>query len=243
MNLNKPSENNNNIIYHGNILYGKKYVACGDSFTEGGWLPDDKEEGCYDDELKMYKTYPYWIAKRNNMVLVNEAICGSTLAANKDNHGRTDYFSNTRYKNIPADADYITVKLGINDDSGHHKTPIGTIDDTTNETFYGAWNIVLKYFIENYPKAKIGIIITNGADVHIAEATRQCARKWGFAYLDLDGRYDLPLLHRAASKTEVCEEAKQLRLKQYQISATNTHPNLWANQVESTIVENFLRSL
>ncbi len=94
----------------GNILYGKKYVACGDSFTEGGWTSNDKEDGCYDDELKMYKTYPYWIAKRNNMVLINEAKCGSTLAKNPKNSSRTDYFSNTRYKSIPADTDYITIK-------------------------------------------------------------------------------------------------------------------------------------
>ena len=63
-----------------------------------------------------------------------------------------------RYKAIPKDADYITLWFGIND-SGH--TNLGELADTTNLTFYGAWNVVLEYLIKNYPFAKIGIIITD----------------------------------------------------------------------------------
>ncbi|MBR5296511.1 MAG: hypothetical protein IKU29_01420, partial [Parabacteroides sp.] len=65
-----------------NILTGKKWVACGDSFTHGdftGYVDPDGLSGelshyLYDSVRKVYKTYPYWIAERNNMTLVNEAI-------------------------------------------------------------------------------------------------------------------------------------------------------------------------
>lgn len=65
----------------GNVLYGKKYVACGDSFTAGdatGYTDAAGNTGTnsdfYDQKLKAWKTYPWWIAKRNDMTLVNEAV-------------------------------------------------------------------------------------------------------------------------------------------------------------------------
>ena len=67
---------------HGsNPLYGKKYVACGDSFTEGdftGSMTDDYifTEGDYKG---CKKVYPYYIGRRNKMTVINEAKCGSTL--------------------------------------------------------------------------------------------------------------------------------------------------------------------
>lgn len=41
---------------------------------------------------------------------------------------------------------------------------IGTINDNTNTTFYGAWNMTLNYLIKNYPFAHIGIIVSNGCE-------------------------------------------------------------------------------
>ena len=51
-----------------------KYVALGDSFTEilVGYAEGVESEG-YDAELHMWKTYPYWIAKRHHMQLTNGA--------------------------------------------------------------------------------------------------------------------------------------------------------------------------
>ncbi len=140
----------------GNVLYGKKYVSCGDSFTQGdfsGWTDENGLSGknspvIYDADWKVYKTYPWWIAKRNNMTLVNEALCGSIMPLSKQYiayrdtgegdavaEGYRNPFSYKRYAAIPEDADYITFWFGINDASN---TNLGTIDDTTNETFYGA---------------------------------------------------------------------------------------------------------
>lgn len=114
-------------------------MACGDSFTEytaeKGGNYNNKTNGNYDFEMNVFKTYPWWIAKRNGMILVNEAKSGSTIT----NTGkRTDAFSIDRYKQIPKDADYITLKFGINDDKDHENAKLGTINDSDNTTFYGA---------------------------------------------------------------------------------------------------------
>ena len=44
-----------------------------DDFTAGAGLTGDD----YDHDLRTVKSYPWWIAKRNGMTLVNEAISGS----------------------------------------------------------------------------------------------------------------------------------------------------------------------
>lgn len=175
-------------LQSGNVLWGKKYFATGDSFTEGdfsGWTDENGLSGknspvIYDAEWKIYKTYPWWIARRNNMMLVNDGKCGSIMPLSKqyvngDDGVAESYrqpFSLTRYKNIPEDADYITLWFGINDSAN---TNLGTIDDATNETYYGAWNVVLEWILTNRPYAKIGIIITNGAAAAYRQATREIA--------------------------------------------------------------------
>lgn len=107
--------------YDGNILKGKKWTACGDSFTEGDFTGFVDENGLsgknspviYDGNRGMYKTYPWWIAERNNMELVNEAKCGSKFT-NVDNATSGNVFS-LRYKNVPLDSDYITFMFGLNE--------------------------------------------------------------------------------------------------------------------------------
>lgn len=229
------------------VLYGKKLVACGDSFTEGDFTGYTDENGLsgknspviYDKVRGMYKTYPWWIAERNNMTLVNEAKCGTTITYIPQ---YTNAFSETRYKNLPKDADYILIKFGINDETSHKNAPLGTIDDTTNTTFYGAWNVVLEYLITNHPWAKIGIIVTNGCSVDYVNAIKESAKKWGIPYLDEANGEQVPLLNRT-NKSYVCEKARNLRDAQMKVGETNGHPNVKAHEYESTIVENFLKSL
>lgn len=89
--INRISNLENNQLANSNILDGKLYYATGDSFTEGDFSGFTDENGLsgknypviYDSEMGYYKTYPWWIAKRNNMQLVNDAKCGSILALDK----------------------------------------------------------------------------------------------------------------------------------------------------------------
>lgn len=227
------------LVGYQNVLYGKKWVACGDSFTWGG------SEGTTNFEDGLYagknKVYPYFIGNRNHMDIVNLAVGGQTMC-NIDGT-RSNAFSNERYKNIPADADYITLKFGIND--VNYKSPVGTIDDTETTTFYGAYNTVMEYILTNHPYAKVGIIVTNGCNSNskYTEATRKIARKWGIPVLDEAADYNVPLLHRVGEKTDICQKAIDIRLAAFRVSETDTHPNDKAHEYESTIVENWLRSL
>mgnify|MGYP003295588052 CR=1 FL=1 len=171
------------------------------------------------------------------MIVVNEAVGGSTLT----NISGRNPFSVDRYKNIPADADYITIKLGINDNN--QNAALGTIDSMDNTTFYGAWNVVLDYLTERFPKTKIGIIVTNGSSLQYVNATIECANKWGIPYLNLATDENIPLMIRT-NRTDVTQVAIDRRNRAFGVNwGVNNHPNEIAHEFESTIVENWLRSL
>ena len=226
-----------------NILAGKKWCACGDSFTHGdftGLEESEKyiEEGRYKGQ---YKVYPYLIGNRNDMDIVMNAYNGASIAECGRKYDQT--FVRGHYKDIPLDSNYITLYFGIND--WHQHVPVGNIDDKDPETFYGAWNIVMEYLLTNYPFAHIGIIITNGIntgnDHSYTDAERNIARRWGIPYLDME-QGNVPLVHRV-DRDGVCQYAKDIRMKNFIVSAENKHPNPKAHAYESTFIENFLRSL
>lgn len=243
-------------MQRGNILWGKKWVACGDSFTEGdfsGYIDSNGLSGknspeLYDSVKKMYKTYPWWVGERNNMTVINEAKCGSIMPLDKtyvedpDNVAIStrNPFSLNRYKAIPEDVDYITLWFGINDSS---HTNLGEITDVTNETFYGAWNVVLQYLIENHPYAKIGIIVTERGNVDYRNALREIAKKWGIPYLDMMGDLQVPVMMYRESELELSKTAGDLRYNAFKVGSSNGHPNLKAHEYQSTFIEAFLRRL
>lgn len=237
-----------------NILYGKKLVACGDSFTQGdftGFIDADGLQGkdspvIFDQKRQMYKTYPWWIAQRNDMVLINEALCGSTIALSKayladpENVDISDRnpFALERFKKVPLDADYILIQFGLND---AHNTHLGSIVDETNETFYGAFNVVLEYFLTNMPFAKIGTVISNsGLDQAYRQAIIDVSRKWGVPYLDLHADDSI---QATLKKGGMCEKAIELRNRAYHVTEKNMHPNLKAHELISTAYEAFLRRI
>ncbi|EGT3613168.1 SGNH/GDSL hydrolase family protein [Clostridium perfringens] len=239
-----------------NVLYGKKWVACGDSFTEGdftGFVDEFGQSGknssvIYDKEMRCYKTYPWWIAKRNNMNLTNEAICGSTMALSKeylegtkDDINYRNPFSLSRYKKVPLDTDYLTLWFGLNETS----TPLGTLQDTDNRTILGAWNIVLEYFITNMPYCKIGIVISDGGlRDEFANGIISVAEYWGIPYLDLRNDPKVPLmLGGRGGNINLNPKARELRNKAFYVTSDNGHPNLQAHKYQSTFIENWLRSL
>ena len=231
-----------NSAFIGNFLKGKKWAACGDSFTKGDFDHSPVTdyyitEGLYTGELKVY---PYLIGNRTGMVIANEAVRGATLAYIDGTHHEFSA-ENGKYTQIPNDADYITLKFGINDAT--RSVPIGTISDTVNTTFYGAWNIVLEYLITHHPTAKIGIIVTNGSELAYVDATIAAAEKWGIPYLNEATGKDVPTLMR--TNKSVPSIVKTTLLNTYAVNAAmnNTHPNAKAHEFESYIVETWLKSL
>ncbi len=239
-----------------NVLFEKKWIACGDSLTRGDFRfwkdPEGRERTespvIWDSDWGMYKTYCWQIAKRNNMTLVRDAYCGSTMALSKEfvegQEGKKEDdrnpFSLHRYLTLPKDADYLTLWFGTND-SEH--TILGTIDDRDNTTYYGAWNQVLEYFRKEMPQTKIGIIITYWGKRAWIDATREIAKKWQIPMLDFPGDPKIPSIFGKDEELGMDPELIAQRKKKFTLCDENDHPNLEAHEFESFFVEEFLRNL
>lgn len=206
-----------------------KYVSCGDSFTAGDFGNATDTKGVYDYESGYYKTYPWWIAQRNGMNLVNMAHCGDTI---RD-------FMNI-YQNIPLDADYVTIAYGLNDYSNN--IPIGTLTDTqADNTFLGCWNTALSWILENLPFAHVGVIIMPaymGNDYR--EATENVCKKYGIPYLNLYSDNRVPMF---MNKIGADENVSSARYSKMVVSSNNGHPNVKAHKFISTSIEGWLKSI
>lgn len=246
---------------HGNILLGKKWAVCGDSFSEVVSTTTEESYivgGKYDGQKK---SYGYIIGNRNDMDIQHLARGGKTLAYPADgtfHNSFTDVSgsASNNYTSIAEDADYITLYFGIND--SHHESgtsgtdgedvtgviPLGTIDDADNTTFCGAWNVCLEWLIQNRPFAHIGIIVSNGCDSDdYRTATIAAANKWGIPYIDLNGDERTPMMLRSTNPAH-SGVAKTARLKAQAISyGDNHHPNANALEYESVFIEAWLRTL
>ena len=114
---------------------GKKMNALGDSITYGAG-----------------GTVPYTDVVKNILGLNtvrNYGVSGSAIATRS---GRTDSFVE-RYSSMDNDADIIYVMGGTND--FWTNVPLGSINDTTSDTFYGALKILCEGLINKYPNAFI----------------------------------------------------------------------------------------
>lgn len=244
-------------------LYGKKWVVLGDSFTNGG-----TENGTISENGK-YKgsrcVYPYIIANRTGMDIVKFFEGGRTLAFPASPgafvNSVTCPTQSFYYQNIPADADYITIYLGINDEGhatgsgqdGEDYTgviPLGTITDSTTATYYGAWNVVLTWLRENRPFAHIGIIVSNGlSDSAYVTAQIEIAKKYGYPYINLNGDESCPAMIRStntdipSSIRTIINQKQAVDYDGSQTGTVNRHPNRNAHIYESTFIENFLNTL
>lgn len=233
--------------YDGNILKGKKWTACGDSFTEGDFTGFVDENGLsgknspviYDGNRGMYKTYPWWIAERNNMELVNEAKCGSKFT-NVDNATSGNVFS-LRYKNVPLDSDYITFMFGLNE-VGLTDAQIGTESDSDITTLWGAYNVIFEYFLTNAPKAKMMVIIPDAwMNKKYADATKAICDHWGIVCRDL--KFDTSVTMGIGGRSNVSSKATELRDKAFKVTDKNSHPNVVAHEYRSTVIESWMRAL
>lgn len=237
------------------ILTHKKWAVCGDSFTE--WTTEVFSDGEFTGK---YKTYPYLIAERTGIKVEKFFASGRTMAYPSDGtfaNSLTNPNASFYYQNIPSDADYITIYLGINDlnhASGSGTTPdgedatgiitLGTINDTDTSTYYGAYNTVLAWLRENRPFAHIGIIVTNGTELEDwTNAQIKLAEKWGYPYINLNGDERTPAMIRTSNPNMSNELKTLLKQKQASVYPSNTHPNAQAHEYESQFIEAWLRTL
>lgn len=210
-------------------------------------------DGIYAGKNKVYSRF---IALRNNMDLQLLAKCGATCGAWKEDveAGTVDTptYANTFYHNqlpqILAKEDetfngYITLWFCINDGA---RCTLGTIDDETVNTFYGALNWSAIQLITNFPLAKIGFIVSNNANSSYQQAVRDVAQKWAIPYLDMEGDTQIPTISgkRTNQGIPVDSRVRTLRWNNtFRVAANNGHPNEKAHEYQSTFIENWLRSL
>lgn len=232
-----------------NILYGKTLVTAGDSITFGTDIDEDglgqippiemylnDSDGNFSRVTGLYrKVYGYQIAERNNMVFYNAGVSGSTMQG----EGGTNGFSlaNGRYTKLPSHIDYITLWFGWNDKA---IGTLGTINDQTNATFYGAYNIVIPYIQTNYPYAKLGLIVPYGTDEAHRNAIRELGNKWGVAVWD-NYKGGTPLYYGKEDNVGVIESAVLANRAKYQ--ANGAHPNYEGQKELSHMIEAWLRSI
>jgi lysophospholipase L1-like esterase len=129
----------NNYLQVQNILsqsqwIGKKWNMMGDSFTAR-------------DKYTFMVQKLLGIGSRNNYGISGSSV-GYTASSNP---------MSRRYNTMDTTADLITIWAGVNDFILN--VPLGVMGDTTDATFYGALDVLLKGIIGMYPTKKIAYII------------------------------------------------------------------------------------
>ena len=242
----KISDNTKYIAYRQNLvqpmLFGKKIVFCGDSFTEGDFSGESDNTKVY-LQSGMYKgskqVYPFFIGNRTGANIVNLAKSGSTIALKE---GRDNCFTNLNWAynvtTIPADADIITIMYGINDNA-----PIGNLGDTTNDTFYGAWYYAIKWILENRPNAYLGVIISGEISDNKYNAIVNICKYWGIPYLDFWKDNSLVVAKDTYNRNGLSQEAATYWNNRLKVSDTNGHPNGKAQEMWSYAIQQFIERL
>lgn len=129
-------------------LEGKKINFLGDSITEGMGVEDPAN------------FYVNRIAARYGAVCRNYGISGTRIARQKtpSEEPRHDLYFGSRVDEMDPDADIIFVFGGTND-FGHGDAPLGTMEDRTLDTFYGALHLLYQQLMTKYP-GKVIVIAT-----------------------------------------------------------------------------------
>lgn len=208
----------NDVFYSFDSLYGKRLACVGDSITEA-----TNPNGGY------FKNYAEIVAERHNMKLYKDGIGGSTIS-NISGHNA---FSDKRYLNV-TEYDILTIWFGWNDAS---YSTVGTIDDETDTTFYGAYNKVLSHFISTYPTKKIGLIVPyGGTNVEpFRQAIRNLSNKFGVPCLDLNNYNECSCIWGVDNDSQLARRSA--------LTYDTTHPNQDGHIYLSSMYEEFIKRL
>ena len=235
--------------HNDNILFGKTLVCCGDSITYGA---DMDAEGIVERTIEMYEqgsngvvtsvtsstvraSYGYQIAARNGMIFCNAGVSGSTMQGLSNKAGFS--LVNGRYTTLPNNIDYLTIWFGWNDTA---YGSLGTINDNTNESYYGGYNVVMPYLINKYPYTKIALIVPFGTDEGHRNAIRLLANKWGVACFDFYGP-GTPLYY--GKENSVGVNADIVTANRAKFQANGAHPNFKGHRQLSNMLEKFLQGI
>ena len=120
-----------------NLWDGRSAVFVGDSITAGTGTT---------------KTYHQFLEEALGLGSVTAmGVPGSCVSAASD-YSQSNQPLINRYQSIPS-ADLIVIFMGTNDYG--HETPLGSMEDTQDGTFYGALNTIIPDLVAKHPSSKI----------------------------------------------------------------------------------------
>jgi len=120
-----------------NLWSGRSAVFVGDSITAG---------------IGTTQIYYQYLEEALGLGSVTAmGVGGSCISAYSD-YGTSNQPLINRYQNIPS-ADLIVIFMGTNDYG--HETPLGSMEDTQDGTFYGALNTIIPDLVAKHPSSKI----------------------------------------------------------------------------------------
>lgn len=138
--------------------------------------------------------YWVWINQRvGGMSIYNYGVSGTRITNFTQRYDQMHY------------SDIITVFGGVNDWGQTNPTPMGAITDTTNDTFYGALDILCKGILTTFPKSTV-IFITplgnKGFGSSFAEEENSLGLTiydYADAILEVCGNYKIPVIDACRS--------------------------------------------
>jgi lysophospholipase L1-like esterase len=169
------------------------------------------------------------------MTFYNGGVSGSTMQGLSDRAGFS--LANGRYTKLPDNIDYLLIWFGWNDNA---YGTLGTIDDNTNASYYGGYNIVLPYLINKYPYAKIGLIVQFGSSAEHREAVRLLGNKWGCAVWD-NYQGGTPLYFGKEDSVGVSPTIVTANKAKFQ--ANGAHPNFKGHRQLADMIEEWLKGI
>jgi lysophospholipase L1-like esterase len=145
------------------------------------------------DSITMFRQYQGYVQNILGIEKINNyGVGGSciTYAANEPYPSVT-----TRISSIDNTADIITIFAGTNDYGNPPYMPLGTILDTVNTTFYGAYNYIIQNCISRNPNAKIAIFTplqrVSGEDKNTQNLILE---DYANACIEIGKKYAIPVL-------------------------------------------------
>lgn len=223
-------------------LKDKKILFLGDSITEGVGVDS------------VDNTYWKVLERKTGARCVGYGISGTRIAYQPDEVAALEpYFDGplphfvTRVDAMDKDADIVVVFGGTND-FGHGFAPIGSFDDRTDESYYGAMHNLCIKLIEKYPAARIVFMSPmprfanpdkNPLFNDIGLPRKAPFVKYVDVMLEVCGYYSIPVLdlYRTSGISPVLEIHKQMFMPD------GLHPNNAGAERLADRLIGFLKSL
>ena len=130
-----------------------------------------KKAGSFGDSITAQNLWQPAIAITHNITIANYGVGGTTIAGG----GTTSFAEGTRVAALPTDLDLILVMGGTNDWA--QNILLGSINDNTTATFYGALNVLIQLLLTKYPTKRIVFMTTPYGEIYSYEL-----RGWDNAY-------------------------------------------------------------